>query len=172
MTARVQRIRVEPLTEAAFRPFGQVLGAADRAPDYRGDGGAYGWRVGFQADGTLRVSVSVAPFQGLGFRKLERHHHVTQTFVPLDGAPAVVAVAAPTDPQAIPAPDEVRAFLVDGSRGYLLARGTWHSLDRFPLAPPATVFVVLNEEETARDPARSQIVDYGARMGLTFEILP
>jgi ureidoglycolate lyase len=171
MMERVQPIRVEPLTEEAFRPFGQVLAATARSPDYRGDGGAYGWRVGFQADGTLRVSVSVAPFQGLAFRKLERHFHVTQTFVPLEGSPAVVAVAGPTDPETIPRPEAVRAFLIDGSKGYLLAKGTWHSLDRFPLAPPATVFVVLNEEETARDPARSQIVDYAARMGTTFQLL-
>jgi ureidoglycolate lyase len=171
----VQRLPVEPLTEAAFRPFGQVLGPADRPPDYRGDGGSYGWRVGFEADGQLRVSVSVAPHQGLRFSRLERHFHVTQTFVPLDGPPAVVAVAPatdPADPEAIPPPGAVRAFLIDGSRGYLLGRGVWHSLDRYPLAPAAATFVVLNEQETARDPTRSQIVDYAARLGITFELAP
>jgi ureidoglycolate hydrolase len=142
---RVLPLRVEPLTEAAFRPFGQVLGALDRPPDYRGGGGS----------------------------------------VPLDGAPAVVAVAPPTDPadrEAIPAPETVRAFLIDGTRGYLLDRGTWHSIDRFPLAPPATTFVVLNEQETVEDLARayagqggferSQEVDYQARFGVTFELVP
>jgi ureidoglycolate lyase len=171
---RVRRIAVEPLTEAAFRPFGQVLGAADRPPDYRGDGGSYGWRVGFEADGQLRVSVSAAPPQGRRFTRLERHFHVTQTFVPLDGLPAVVAVAPPTDPRdpdAIPPPEAVRAFLIDGTRGYLLGRGVWHSLDRYPLAPAAVTFVVLSEQETARDPARSQIVDYAARFGVTFELV-
>ncbi len=135
---RIQPVRIEPLTDEAFRPFGQVLGAGERAPDYRGGGGSYGWRVDFQADGRPRVSVSVAPFQGRRFTRLERHFHVTQTFVPLDGARAVVAVAPPTDPadrEAIPAPETVRAFLIDGTRGYLLWKGTWHSIDRFPLDP-------------------------------------
>jgi len=172
---RVQPVRIEPLTDAAFRPFGQILGAGDRPPDYRGDGGSYGWRVDFQADGGLRVGVSMSPFQGLRFARLERHFHVTQTFVPLDGSRAVVAVAPPTDPadrEAIPAPESIRAFLIDGTKGYLLGKGTWHSIDRFPLAPPSTLFVVLNERETAEDPARSQIVDYAARFGVTFELIP
>jgi ureidoglycolate lyase len=172
---RVQPVTIEPLTDEAFRPFGQVLGASERAPDYRGGGGSYGWRVDFQADGRPRVSVSVAPFQGLRFSRLEQHFHVTQTFVPLDGAPAVVAVAPPTDPadrEAIPAPESIRAFRIDGTKGYLLGKGTWHSIDRFPLSPPSTLFVVLNERETAEDPARSQIVDYAARFGVTFELIP
>ena len=172
---RLVRIPVEPLTDAAFEPFGRVLAASDRPPDYRGDGGSYGWRVPFELEGRLRVSVSVAPFQGLRCTRLERHFHVTQTFVPLDGPPAVVAVAPPTDagdPEAVPPPETVRAFLIDGARGYLLGKGTWHSLDRYPLGPAAATFVVLNEQETAQDPTRSQIVDYAARWDLTFELVP
>lgn len=181
---RIQPVRIEPLTDEAFRPFGQVLGAGERAPDYRGGGGSYGWRVDFQADGRPRVSVSVAPFQGLRFARLERHFHVTQTFVPLDGSPAVVAVAPPTDPadrEAIPAPESIRAFLIDGTKGYLLGKGTWHSIDRFPLAPPSTVFVTINEQETVEDLARAyaghggwertQEIDYQARFGVTFELI-
>ncbi len=49
----------------------------------------------------------------------------------------------------------MRAFLIDGSKGYLLGKGTWHSIDRFPLGPPATVFVTLNEQETVEDLARA-----------------
>jgi ureidoglycolate lyase len=168
-------VPVEPLTEAAFRPYGAVLGPADGPPDYRGDGGSYGWRVPFELAGRPRVTVSVAPFQGLRFARLERHFMVSQTFVPLDGPAAVVAVAPPTDPddrEAVPPPEAIRAFLIDGRRGYLLGRGTWHSIDRFPLAPPASAFVVLSEQETAEDPARSQIVDYAARFGVTFELVP
>ena len=181
--ARMVRIKAEPLTAEAFRPFGQIIGAPERPPDYRGGGKSEGWLVDYQAAGRTRVTVSRVPFQGFTFRKLERHFGVTQAFIPLDGAPAVVGVAPPTDPndrEAIPAPEQVRAFIIEGSRGYLLAHGAWHTLDRFPLYPPHTVFVILSDHETFQDLTMaytgrggwtlSQEVDYEARFGVTFEI--
>ncbi|MFB3097904.1 MAG: ureidoglycolate lyase, partial [Dehalococcoidia bacterium] len=43
---------------------------------------------------------------------------------------AVVAVAPPTDlddPMAIPDPRDVRAFLINGRKGFAYKKGTWHS---------------------------------------------
>ena len=115
---------------------------------------------------------------------MERHFQVTQAFIPLRGSPSVVALAPPTDPhdrQSIPQPEAVRAFLLDGSKGYVLSKGTWHSLDRFPLYPPESVFVMLSDEETATDLARAytgqgggqltQEVDFQARFGVTFTLV-
>ena len=70
----------------------------------------------------------------------------------------MVCVAAPTDLddlQAVPRPEEVRAFLIDPGRPFAFARGTWHSLDRYVLSPPGSTFVILNV-----DPNPTQIVDY------------
>src|SRR5262249_23816769 len=74
-------------------------------------------------------------------------------FLPMGGSPAVVAVAPPGsgDRNEVPAPSDVRAFLLDGSRGYLLGRGVWHSLDRYPLYPPASQWVILTDRETQED---------------------
>jgi hypothetical protein len=33
----------------------------------------------------------------------------------------------------------------------VLHLGTWHSLDRFPLAPPDTTFLMITDHETQRD---------------------
>jgi ureidoglycolate lyase len=177
-------IKIEPLTDKAFRPFGQVIEVPERPPDFRGGGRAQLWSVAFEATGTTQVSVIRVPYGELTFHKLERHFAVTQTFIPLHGSPAVVALAPPTDPHdrdAIPQPEQVRAFLLDGTKGYVLARGTWHSLDRYPLYPPASVFVMLNDSTTAADLAAAyrgqggwqwtQEVDYAARCGITFEIV-
>ena len=181
---RVQKIKIEILTEEAFLPFGQIIGAKDRPPDYCGGGASQGWRVDFHTAGRTQVSVSMVPFQGLTFKKLERHFNVTQAFIPLDGSPAVVAVAPPTDPDdrgAIPSPEQVRAFLLDGTNGYVLKKGTWHSLDRYPLYPPSSVFVILSDHETSQDLALAyagkggwhltQEVDYEARCGAAFEMI-
>ena len=61
-----------------------------------------------------------------------------------------MAVAAPTadDPAAIPAPEEVRGFLIDGSAGYVLKRGTWHSLDRYPLSRESSQIVIITGQST------------------------
>ena len=91
---------------------------------------------------------------------------MTQSFIQLGGAPAVVAVAAPTDPDdqlAVPHPDQVRAFLIDPEKGYSFRVGTWHSLHRYVLAPPGATFAVINS-----DPNPSQVVDYQDNYSLAF----
>jgi ureidoglycolate lyase len=181
---RIVRLAVEPLTEPSFKPFGQVIEEKDRTPDFRGEKGTLRWNVEFLGGSPLLGFIKT-PYQGLAFTKLERHFRLSQTFIPLGGAPAVVAVAAPTSPDdrnAIPHPEDVRAFLLDGSRGYVLAPGTWHSLDRFPLSPPDTRFVMITDRETADDLSTAytgrggwqltQEVDFSARFGVAFEIEP
>lgn len=180
----VTRIRAEPLTEESFRPFGQLIGEGAAAPDFRGEQGTLGWSIDWRG-GRAKISYLRTPYQGLGFRKLERHLDLTQAFIPMGGAPAIVAVAAPTDPHdrdAVPVPAAVRAFLLDGSVGYALHQGTWHSLDRFAVRPPDTRWVIITDHETADDLeaayrgqggfALSQEVDYAARFATTFEIVP
>ena len=181
---RIVHLAPEPLTEVSFKPFGQVIEEKDRPPDFRGEKGTLRWNVEFQG-GRPQLGFIKTPYQGLAFTKLERHFRLSQTFIPLGGAPAVVAVAAPTSPddrEAIPRPEDVRAFLIDGSKGYVLAPGTWHSLDRFPLAPPDTRFVMITDHETADDLSAAyagrggwqvtQEVDFAARFGVRFEIEP
>ena len=90
-------------------------------------------------------------YSGLRFTMLERHFDVTQTFIPLGRVPAVVAVAAPTARDQLPKPGDVQAFLLDGSAGYVLRRGTWHSLDRFPLYQPSAEIVILTARETQQE---------------------
>ena len=181
-TERLHRIAIEPLTAEAFAPFGELIGTKDRPPDFRGESGTEGWAIDFKS-GTPLVMLLRTPYVGLRFSKLERHFNVTQSFLPMGGSPAVLAVAARgnDDRGAPPAPEAVRAFLLDGTVGYALARGTWHSLDRFPLYPPATQWVILTDHETQRDlpgparaPERSTLtheVDYHARFGVTFQLV-
>jgi ureidoglycolate lyase len=166
----IRRIQIEPLTRARFRPFGQVVGVGSGSPSYRSGGGSAGWLFDFEIDGQTRLSVSRTPFQPLTFHTLERHRHVTQTFVLLAGSPAVLAVAAPGDAGHVPGPETVRAFLLERETGVLLSRGTWHTLTRYPLRRPASVFLVISERETAADPRRSQELNYLERFGITFQL--
>jgi ureidoglycolate hydrolase len=176
----VQQVPIEPLTEDAFAPFGQLISAKARTPDFKTESGTEGWAVDF-GSGRPLIMLLRTVYQGLRFSKLERHFNVTQSFLPLGGSPAVVAVAPPSaDRASVPAPAAIRAFLLDGSQGYALARGTWHSLDRFPLYPPDTRWVILTDHETQNDLLAaysgkggwelSQEVDYRARFDVTFAL--
>jgi ureidoglycolate lyase len=172
----VVRIRVEPLSAEAFEPFGEVLAVSAREPDFRGIG-SVGWRSRYDADGPSDVMTYSSAYTGLRFNMLERHIAVTQAFIPLGRVPSVVAVAAPTVEDDIPEPADVRAFLLDGSAGYVLKRGTWHSLDRFPLYPPSAEIVIITSRATQQELEtvhRSQwqftrAVDYAVERGISFE---
>ena len=143
----VHYIQAEPLTKEAFRPFGELLDADARSVDP-----PISSPIGFEG-GKVRIGTTQLPYKGLRFTGMEQHFHVTQAFIPITGSPAVVAVAAPTsqdDPNAIPKPEDVRAFLIDGTVGYMLHKGVWHS-DRLPLYKPGPKMVIITDEETSQD---------------------
>jgi ureidoglycolate hydrolase len=151
---KVHRVKVELLREKTFSPFGQVIAIPKRPADFHGGGGSLLWNLDFQTEGRTQVNISRVPTIGMRFKRMERHLNVTQTFIPFHGSPSVVAVAVPThstNKKARPTPDQVRAFLIDGTKGYLLKKGTWHTLDRFPLYPPHSDFVSITDWETAED---------------------
>lgn len=170
------RINVGQLSAESFAPFGEVLAVSDRAPDFTGISSA-GWKASFESISPPEVMLFSSRYSGLRFTTLERHVQVTQTFIPLGRVPAVVAVAAPTSEDELPDPENVRAFLLDGSAGYVLKRGTWHSPDRYPLEPPSAEVVIITDQETQHEletvdqPDRrlTQAVDYAAEFGVTFE---
>lgn len=176
--AELVRIDVAQLNEEAFAPFGAVLAAKGRAPDFTGLS-SVGWKAGFTCGGLPELMVYSSRYTGMRFTMLERHFDVTQAFIPLGRVPAVVAVAAPTARAQLPEPGDVQAFLLDGSAGYVLRRGTWHSLDRFPLYPPSAEIVILTARATQQEletvaPEQwrlTQQIDYQAAFGVTFELV-
>ncbi len=163
--AKVHQLKIEPLTPEAFAPFGKLLDARDRPADR--------WKLTYDKDfcvaGSTKVGVIWEPYAGRTFTKLERHFDVTQAFIPMSGSLSVVAVAAPTDPKNpddIPRPDQVRAFLIDGTVGFRYHVGTWHSLSRFILHPPGATYTIINV-----DPNPTEVVDYAEKLGIRFEVV-
>jgi ureidoglycolate lyase len=132
-------IRTEPLTAAAFAPFGDVLEAAgdfrlinegmcrrhhDRARIDTGD------------DAHTGISVFNAVPRALPytFDLIERHPEGSQAFLPMSEHPFLVIVAIGTDAKP-------RAFLTNGAQGINLHRGTWHGV-LTPLHAPGLFAVV------------------------------
>jgi ureidoglycolate hydrolase len=161
--ANVHKLKVELMTAESFSLYGEVMEAKERPSAERRF-----FPITFDIDGRTTVDVIWQPFAERTFSTLERHFNVTQSFIPLEGSLAVVAVAPATDLDnwdAIPKPDDVRAFLIDPAKGFAYKTGTWHSLNRYILTPPGASFIILNV-----DPNPSQVVDYQKEFGVTFEV--
>lgn len=122
-------LMLEPLTAAAFEPFGQVV-EAGADPVTINDGFARRFDSSAvvdvaRGDGTPRVSLYRARprLLPLQLSLVERHLLGSQLFMPLSGAQYVVVVAAAG---AAPSVESLRAFLVVAGQGVNLSAGTWH----------------------------------------------
>ena len=91
----VRHLQVQLLTEETFAPYGKVVGALKREPDFRGGSGTQLWDLDCEIDGTLQLGFVRVPYQPLRFKLMEQHYGVMQTFIPLGGPPALVALAPP-----------------------------------------------------------------------------
>jgi ureidoglycolate hydrolase len=149
-------LAVEPLEEAAFAPFGHVLGQPPGRPDAEGPG----WRWWAE---TALVPAAERPY-GVGYLRLEpsrrqfdwaeRHMRSVEAIVPLEGA--VLVYVAPPDhpdePGRLADLERFRVFRVPPGQGVILARGVWHGA---PLAVdgPAAALVLLLERTGSEDTA-------------------
>ena len=122
---------LEPISAAAFVPFGQIVQAGiGAAPVSINDGFAQRFDSSAvvdttQGNGATRVSIyrnrpRVLPVK---LSAVERHLLGSQLFMPLGAAQfvVVVAVAGP-----VPAVSALRAFLVGAGQGVNFRPGTWH----------------------------------------------
>ncbi|RKF05510.1 ureidoglycolate lyase [Oceaniradius stylonematis] len=135
-------IRVEPLSRAAFAPFGDVLDT-EGAPDRMINQGLCGRfhdraRLDF-ADGRAGVSLFQAEPRSLPLMldMVERHPLGSQAFVPMSLDPFLVIVA----PDEAGKPGRPRAFLTAPGQGINFHRGTWHGV-LTPLAEPGLFAVI------------------------------
>ena len=122
-------LRPEPLSAAAFAPFGQVI--ETRGPHHIiNDGDAERYHDLAQVDttadgGRTLVNIFRARPHALPLKLtlVERHQLGSQRFMPLSRQRFLVVVAA-----AGPAPraEDLRCFIAGQGQGVNLSRGTWH----------------------------------------------
>jgi ureidoglycolate lyase len=142
------RIFAQPLSEAAFAPYGDVL----EAP--RGFGRTY-FEKGLQsARPNAWPSLSVAHVRPLATLPLEatvmeRHEFSSQSFMPLDVARWLVVVA-PSGAYGGPDPSGAIAFVVQPGQGVTYHMGTWHH-PLTPLDRPARFAVFMWRDGTSKD---------------------
>lgn len=178
----VVELNLERLDEEAFAPFGEIVAKKDTPPVFTGSH-MESWQLKFSVEKTVELMINRFHYHDIEFSKMERHFFVTQAFLPINAMPMVMVVAPPTDPAdpaAIPRPEDLRAFYLDGNTGIMLWRGTWHALHRFPVRPPYVDVGLITEAETQHEledelrqgalPKRTQAVDLEEHFDVRFKV--
>ncbi|MBY6113218.1 ureidoglycolate lyase [Mameliella alba] len=153
------QITTQPLTPAAFAPFGEVLEVSG-PPDKLINAGKCGRhhdlaQLDFGPGGRAGISLFDAEPRSLPYRLdlVERHPEGSQAFLPMHRNPWLVIVAEPGD-----TPGPIHAFLAAPGQGVNFHRGTWHGV-LTPLSAPGLFAVIdrigdtANLEEVTLDPA-------------------
>lgn len=136
-------IRSEPLTAAAFAPYGDVLEAAGAADKVINEGWCdrFHDRAGldFGPGGRAGISLFRARPRSLPYtcKMLERHPDGSQAFLPMAAMDWLVIVAADDSGR----PGAPRVFRPAPGQGVNIARNTWHGV-LTPLAEPGLFAVV------------------------------
>ena len=136
-------IAPQPLTAAAFAPYGDVLDATG-APDKLINQGLCGRfhdraALDFGPEGRAGLSIFNAQARTLPYRleMVERHPDGSQAFIPMHQHPFLVIVA----PDANGTPGTPLAFVTNGAQAINLHRNTWHGV-LTPLAAPGLFAVI------------------------------
>lgn len=125
----MERLKLEPMTKEAFRPYGTVI-EADGAETVLANGGT---TERFHALATTDVETEggrtiVSLFRGrprpfpYAVTMMERHPLGSQVFYPLQDRPWLLLVADDENGR----PGRPRAFLASGRQGVQYARNVWH----------------------------------------------
>lgn len=136
------QITTEPLTPAAFAPFGDVLeaiGAADKIINQGLCGRFHDRAVLDFGNGRAGISLFQSQTRVLPLQldMVERHPEGSQAFLPLSLDPFLVIVA----PDAAGQPGRPRAFVTRPGQGVNYHRGVWHGV-LTPLHAPGLFAVV------------------------------
>ena len=78
----IYEITLEKVSDELFDPFGQLLCEKPAAPDFTGDG-MESWALKFSSEKNVELMFTRFHYKAFEFSMLERHFHVTQTFLPL-----------------------------------------------------------------------------------------
>ena len=135
-------LHLEPLTKAAFAPFGDVLDVAGDPDKIINQGmcGRYHDRADVDVvDGRAGISLFKAEVRQfpITLDMMERHPDGSQAFLPMSFDPFVVVVA----PDDAGTPGPPRAFITQAGQGVNYARGTWHGV-LTPIHAPGLFAVV------------------------------
>ena len=183
--AKIVEITIEQPTAASFAPFGRLLSPEgnERLPiELYGSTFNIYRPASIEADVPIEWLLCQAGKRDFRAVWMERHLKIEQAFIPLD-QPIISIVARPDAEliNGVPAPHEMRAFIVPAGSGAQIYRGTWHE-PPLPLVNDSWVFVTSHQQLTQGlgvDPGSHNEIgqldvdkrDVTARTGMVYRIV-
>ena len=137
------RVRIEPLTAAAFAPFGDVLEAIGLPDRTINEGLCERFhdraRLDFGPEGRAGISIfnAIPRSLPLSLELVERHPEGSQAFISMTANPFLVIVGSDLGGQ----PTALRAFRTASGQGVNILRNTWHGV-LTPLVEPGLFAVI------------------------------
>ena len=147
--SNLKKIKVEPLTQEAFAPFGEVIEKYEEAKPEIVKGGLREKEFSVDAGDNKRSYFNY-------------HTDAGQAYYPSRQGPTVFMVGPIGEP---PAPEQLRAFYSDGSVGICFRAGVWHSVP-IPLEREEVFKTIRGDQDFV---AHTVAFDYNKEMGLEFE---
>lgn len=136
-----QPVPVQPLTPEGYAPYGQVFTGQPGNPDGRATT-IDDLSIADLSGGRATMRLLTVRWRDFTFTHMEQHASFTQAFLPADGQPAISVVCRPTgEPGSPPDLSTIKAFLMDGTQGILLGKGTWHC-PLYPITTKATYALI------------------------------
>jgi len=129
----VKYVKLEGLTKKTFEPFGEIMGLKEEGELVEDlpylkywENNAYLGEINEKLE--MGLLINTLDEQRYEFRKFEMHPNTMEFFFPLVGKSVFVMVPPNTDKEfvGIQHEDEIKAFLIDGTLGVGLFKGTWH----------------------------------------------
>ena len=167
----VKEVKAQELTKNSFKTYGQVIELPQRDPIVSLPTHSY-WHsigdIGSLGDEGV-VGYLITKHRDFTFTQMERHTRTIEVFIPLEGC-SIFPVAPPSDlndPNAMPSPEDVTAFILDGKKGVILDEGTWHWAP-FPLGIESTFALLLKKPTVEKD---ITIKDLEKEKGLLFKLV-
>jgi ureidoglycolate lyase len=148
MDGAIRYVQVEALTALAYEPFGSVIGLPSEPPVAENEERSYWKSPDLElVEGTFKpVYVEMRRIDYV-VRRLHRHRGFSQVLIPLGGEAFIHVVAPPGD---VPDLSQLRAFIVEGDKGVIIGRGTWHRNPAYPLSTKASL-VLISGGPSSRD---------------------
>ena len=166
---REVQVKVKRLTAEEFEEFGTVIELPKTSPTFTSDILDYWDAVANMGDVLVDIGYLVVKHRPFEFTKMERHVKTPEGFIPLGGGCSIfpLAPAGGLDkPEATPKPEEIVAFILDGTKGVILKPGVWHWAP-FPLGDQAHLLVLLRRGTVKDD---LDIKDLRERLGVKMRI--
>jgi ureidoglycolate lyase len=134
----IEALGIQPLTQTAFAPYGDVIESDERDSFFINNGMAERFHALAQVEAAGEDAAAIISLvQSNKYempRKLDHveHHPLgSQAFVPLDETPFIVVVGKAGES---PRPEDFQGFITNGKQGINYHAGTWHHVLLTPYA--------------------------------------